>query len=79
MVDGVAVPMETEPSEPIENGVDRGLSGAFAVGILDPQQHFSAAPAGIEPVEQRGPRPPDVQKARGRGSKARDDDFAHPG
>ncbi len=77
LVDGGAIPIEPEPGEPVEDRVDRGLGGSFSVGVLDPQQHFSAAPAGVEPVEQRGARAPDMQEAGGRGSKACDDGLAH--
>ena len=79
LVDGLAVPFQAQPGEPIEDGLDRSLRGALAVGVLDPQQHLPAAPAGIEPVEQRGARPPDMQKARWRRSKPRDGGLAHIG
>src|SRR5260221_9317739 len=79
LVDGLAVPIQAEPGESIEDGLDRSLRGALAVGVLDPQQHLPAAPAGIEPVEQRGARPPDMQKARWRTSKPRDDGPGHVG
>src|SRR5262249_27327355 len=79
LVDGLTVPIQAEPGEPIEEGLDRSLRGALAVGVLDPQQHLPAAPAGIEPVEQRGARAPDMQKARWRRSKPGDDGFGHLG
>src|SRR5262245_4148422 len=63
----------------MEDGVNRGLRGPLAVGVLDPQQHFSTAPAGVKPVEQGGARSPDMQEARGRGSKAGDNSFVHAG
>ena len=65
LVDGLAVPIEAKPGEAIEDRIDRRLGGALPVGILDPQEHFAAAPAGIQPIEQRRARPPDVQEARG--------------
>ena len=79
LVDCLVVPIQAEPGKPIEDGLDRSLRGAFAVGVLDPQQHLPAAPAGIEPVEQGGARAADMQEARGRGSKARDDGLGHVG
>src|SRR5262249_14748498 len=79
LVDGLTVPIQAEPGEPIEDGLDRSLRGALAVGVLDPQQHLPAAPAGVEPVEQRRARPPDMQKARWRRSKTRDDGLGHIG
>src|SRR5262249_584712 len=63
LVDGLAIPVDAEPGEAVENGVDRGLGGALAIGVLDPQQHTAAAAAGVEPVEQRGARSPDMEKA----------------
>ena len=59
--------------EPVENGVDGGLRGALAVGVLDSQQHLAAAAAGVEPVEQRGARAADMQKTGGRGGETGDD------
>ena len=44
LIDGLAVPIEAEPGQAIEDGVDRRLRRAFAIGVLDPQQHSSAAP-----------------------------------
>jgi len=79
LINGLTVPIQAEPGEPIEDRLDGGLRGALAVGVLDPQQHFPAASAGIEPVEQRGARPADMQEARGRGGKARDDGLGHVG
>jgi hypothetical protein len=73
LIDGLAVPVDAEPGEPVENGLDRRLRRALAVGVLDPQQHFSATPACVKPVEQRGARATDMQKAGGRGGKAGDD------
>src|SRR5262245_9526354 len=77
LIDGLAVPIEPEPGQAIEDGVDRRLRRAFAIGVLDPQQHFSAAPAGIEPVEECSSRPTYVQEARGRRRKTRDDRLGH--
>jgi hypothetical protein len=57
--------MKAKPGEAIEDRVDCRLRGALPVGILDPQQHFAAAPAGIQPIEQCSARAPDVQEARG--------------
>ena len=79
LVDRVAVPLDAEPGEPVEDGGDRRLGRALAVGVLDPQQHLAAAPAGIEPVEQRGARSADMQEAGGRGGKAGDDGVGHAG
>ena len=44
-------PSQSRPShvEPVENGVDRRVGRALAVGILDAQQHLAAMAPGIEP------------------------------
>ncbi len=73
LIDGLAVPVEAEPGQPVEDGVDRGLGRALAVGVLDAQQHLAAAAARIEPVEQRRARAADMQEAGGRGGKTGDD------
>ena len=77
LVDGLAVPVELEPFEPVEDGSDGRFRGALAVGVLDAQQELAAGVARVEPVEQRRARPADMQVAGGRGSKAGDDGFAH--
>src|SRR5262249_18656139 len=77
--DRFAVPRDAEPSEPVQDRVDGGLGRALAVGVLDAQEHLAAAPARIEPIEQRGARTTDVQKAGRGGRKARDDGFTHVG
>ena len=70
--DGVAVPVEFQPFQTVEDGGDGGVVVAFAVGVLDAQQEFSAPPLGVQPVEQRGARAADMQIAGGRGRKAHD-------
>ena len=77
LVDGLAVPFDAEPAQPVENGRDCGVGRAFAVGILDPQQHLAAALAGIEPVEKGGARAADMEESGRRGRKAGDDGFGH--
>src|SRR5262249_1590872 len=37
LVDSLAMPIEPDPSEPVEDRVDGGLGRALAVGVLDPQ------------------------------------------
>ena len=59
----VAVPVEPEPLHARQDRVDRGLGGAGAVGILDPQQELAAVVAGVEQVEQRGARAAEVEVA----------------
>src|SRR5439155_18606220 len=77
LVDGLAVPIDAEPGEPIEDGVDRRLGRALAVGVLDAQEHLAAAPARVKPVEQRGAGAADMEKSGRRGSKAGNDGLGH--
>ena len=35
--DDLAVPIEAEPFEAVDDGVDGGLGGALPIGVLDPQ------------------------------------------
>ena len=69
----LAVPVEAEPAQPVENGVDRLRRRALAVGVLDAQQELAADVLGVEPVEQRRARAADVQEAGRRGGEAGDD------
>ena len=65
----LAVPMQAEPGEAVEDGVDRGLGRALAVGVLDAQEEGPAEAAGVEPVEQGRARSADVQEPGGEGAK----------
>ena len=79
LVERLAVPLQAQPLEGVDQGIGGGLRGALAVGVLDAQQELAAGVARIEPVEQRRARPADVEVARGRGSKAGDDGVGHVG
>jgi hypothetical protein len=68
--DSVAVPVEAEPAHPVEDRVNRGLGGADAVGVFDPQQEAAAMVAGEEPVEQGRARAAQMQEAGRRGREA---------
>jgi hypothetical protein len=50
---------------------------ALAVGVLDAQQELPAGVPGPQEVEQRRPRPADVQIAGGGGGEARFDELGH--
>ena len=76
LADRLAVPIQPQPFEPVENRLDRGLRRALAVGVLDAQQELAAEALGVEPVEQRGARAADVQKA-GRRRRETGDDLRH--
>jgi hypothetical protein len=77
LVDDLAVPIELEPFQAVQDGVDRLLGRSLPVGVLDPQQHLAAELAGVEPVEQRRAGSPDMEKAGRRGGKAGDDWSGH--
>ena len=71
LVDRPLVPVEAEPAEPVEDRVDRLGGGAFRIGILDAKDEASAVMSREEVVEERGPRPADVQIAAGARREAR--------
>ena len=68
----LAVPVELEPAQAVEDGVDRRLGRALAVGVLDAEAEQPAVVAREQPVEQRGARPADVQEAGRRGRETGD-------
>ena len=77
LVDDVAVPIEPEPFQPVQDRGDGRLGRSLPIGVLDPEQHLAAALFGVQPVEQRGAGASDMEKAGGRGRKARDDGISH--
>ena len=77
LIDGLAVPVELEPAQPVEDGEDGAFRGPRPVRVLDAEQHRSTLGLGIEPIEQRRARAADMQKAGGRGRKAGDDGGTH--
>src|SRR3546814_19259299 len=56
LVDDLAVVVEAEPGEAVEDGIDGFRGRALAIGVLDAQPVAAAVVPGIEPVEQRGDR-----------------------
>ena len=77
LIDGLAIPIELEPAQAVEDGEDGAFRGARPVGVLDAQQHLAALGSRVEPIEQRRARAADMQIAGGGGGKARDDGGAH--
>jgi hypothetical protein len=69
----LALPVEAEPGQPVEDGRDRRLGGTRPVGVLDAQQHRAIPALREQPVEQRRARAPDVEEAGGGRGKAGDD------
>ena len=70
------VPVEPEPSQPVDDAGHHVPRGAFRVGILDPQDERPAVPARVQPVEEGGTGTADMQVARRRRREA---DAKHDG
>src|SRR5579872_2633388 len=64
------VPAEVEPLQSVEDGVERSLSVAIDVRVVDAQHQDAVVVARVQPIEDEGPGAADVQKAGGRGRKA---------
>ena len=73
LVHDFAVPIEAEPSQPVDDRSQRLWRRSLAVGVLQPQPEGAAVMAGVEPVEEGGPRAAEVQHAGRRRCEARDD------
>ena len=63
LMDGLAVPIQAEPTEVLENLVEKALFGADLVGVLDPKEETAARLRRSQPVEEGRPGAPQVQKA----------------
>ena len=70
----MTLPSQSSPSQlhAVEDRRDGRLVVAFAIGILNAQKEFSAVAAGVQPIEKRGARPPDMQISCRGGGKAYD-------
>src|ERR1043166_6642044 len=64
------VPIESEPAEPVINGLRGFLRVARPIGVFNPQNQRAIGVPGVEPVEQGGARSADVEETGGRWSKA---------
>ena len=62
--DRLALPVEAEPGQAVEDRLRGRVGRTLAVCVLDAQQHRAAGVSGIEPVEQRRARAADVQDSR---------------
>ena len=69
---------KAEPVQAVQDLLHRVLGAARPVGVLDPQQVLPAMVPREEEVEQRRPRPADVQEAGGRGGESGADGHAKP-
>ncbi len=63
------VPVEPQPAQAVKDRLACRLGVARLIGVLDAQDKLTTVTAGVEPVEQGGARPADVQVAGGGGSK----------
>src|SRR5947209_13996921 len=73
----IAVPIEAEPLQAVNDRGDRRVRRALAIGILDAQEHLAAGLLRIKPVEQSRARAADMQEARRRRGKTRHDGRGH--
>ena len=64
------VPAQIEPAQTFENRIDGSVGIALDVGIVESQDHGSAIPTGIKPVEDEGAGAANVQKTCGRWRKS---------
>ena len=65
---GALVPAQPEPVEPIEDVLLERDGAARLVGVLEPEDERAARVPGVQVVEQRRPRRPDVERpGRARG------------
>ena len=72
LIGDLAVPLQAEPRQPVEDRGDRGLGRAGAVGVLDAQEERAAVMAREQPVEERRAGAADVQEAGRRGGETGD-------
>ncbi len=60
------VPVQAQPAESFEDGLDAGIGVALDIGVIEAQHHGSVVVARVEPVEDEGTRAADVKKTGGR-------------
>jgi hypothetical protein len=64
------VPVEAEPFQAVENDLVRLGRVAFFIRVLDAEDELAAVFAGVEPIEEGGAGPADMEKAGGRWCEA---------
>src|SRR6185503_8123596 len=57
------VPVEAEPVEAFEDGVEGGFGVALEVGVVDAEDHGAVVTAGVEPVKDEGAGAADMEVA----------------
>jgi len=73
----LAVPVQAEPSQVLEDLVEETLFGADLVGVFDAEKETASGAAGRQPVEQGGPGAPEMQKTGGARSETDDQGCVH--
>jgi hypothetical protein len=63
--DRLLIPVDAEPTEPIEDDLHHLLRGPILIGILDSEEEDSPLPAGHQPVEEGGPCTPHMEVSGG--------------
>src|SRR5689334_7512299 len=72
------IPVQTEPAQSFENGVNRCVRVSLHVRVVEPQHHGPAISPGIEPVNNERASAAHVQKAGRRWRKAHPRAGRHP-
>jgi len=67
---GALVPVETKPSEPVQDRAQRLGDVPLGVGVVDPQQELATVPSGEQPVKQGRTDAADVEIAGRAGCEA---------
>src|SRR4029077_10510352 len=70
LVEWSRIPMQTKPSQRLEDLFGGFASAARLVGILDAQNEFAAVTARDQPIVERGPCAAEMEKTAGRGREA---------
>ena len=60
------VPVEAEPAQAFEDGVDRRFRIALNIGVVEAEDHGAAIPPRIKPIEDESARTAHMEKASGR-------------
>jgi hypothetical protein len=63
LADRLAIPVQAEPFEPVDDRAHCSLCRTLAIGVLDAQKELAPEMLGVEPVEQSRARAADVQKS----------------
>jgi hypothetical protein len=73
----LAVPLDPEPIQAVQDGGDCRIRRALAIGVLDPEQELAAGLARKCPAEQRRTGAANMEVTGWRWRKARDDGAGH--